>query len=321
MSKELKTGIVALIIIALGVWGYNFLKGQNVFSPTSRYFFVEYKNINGLNEASVVTINGLQVGKVDQITFNQKSDKRGTLLVKMSLNDDFQFSKKSIAKIYSAGLMGGQNLAIIPNYEGEMAVSGDYLQGDIESDLFSSVGEKLNPIQAKVENVLVHVDSLVTGLNQTLDKEARQSLNNTIIGFESTMKRVNSMLFSMNKLLADNKMNIDETVANTKKITENFSKVSEDLVKADIGATIKKLETTVNNVNGLVAGIKNGKGTVGKLMTDEKLYTNLTNASKEMEELLREMKLNPKRFVHFSLFGKKPKPYNKDSNQKNMSNQ
>ncbi len=320
MSKELKTGIVALIIIALGVWGYNYLKGQNVFSPTSRYFFVEYQNINGLSEASVVTINGLQVGKVDQITFNQQPDKRGKLLVRISLNDNFEFSKKSIAKIYSAGLMGGQNLAIIPNYEGNIAVSGDYLQGDIESDLFSSVGEKLNPIQAKVENVLVHVDSLVTGLNQTLNKQARESLNNTIVGFESTMKRVNSMLFSMNKLLADNKINIDETVANTKKITENFSKVSEDLAKADLGGTIKQLETTVNNVNGLVAGIKSGKGTVGKLMTDEKLYTNLANATKEMEELLREMKLNPKRFVHFSLFGKKPKPYNKDSNQKNVSN-
>ncbi len=320
MSKELKTGIVALIIIALGVWGYNYLKGQNVFSPTSRYFFVEYQNINGLSEASVVTINGLQVGKVDQITFNQQPDKRGKLLVRISLNDDFEFSKKSIAKIYSAGLMGGQNLAIIPNYEGDIAISGDYLQGDIESDLFSSVGEKLNPIQAKVENVLVHVDSLVTGLNQTLNKQARESLNNTIVGFESTMKRVNSMLFSMNKLLVDNKINIDETVANTKKITENFSKVSEDLAKADLGGTIKQLETTVNNVNGLVAGIKSGKGTVGKLMTDEKLYTNLANATKEMEELLREMKLNPKRFVHFSLFGKKPKPYNKDSNQKNVSN-
>jgi len=321
MSKELKTGITALLIIALGVWGYNFLKRQDIFSASTRHFFVEYNNINGLNEASVVTINGLKVGKIDQITFNPEPQKRGTLLVRLSIENDFQFSKKSVAKIYSAGLMGGQNLAIIPNYEGDNAVSGDYLQGEIESDLFSSVGEKLNPIQAKLESVLVHVDSLVIGLNQVLDDKARKSINKSIIGVEGIINSLNKTMASANRLLDDNKLKIDVTLDNTKKITENFSKVSEDLAKAKLGETVKKLETTIDNVNVLVAGMKNGKGTLGKLVSDEKLYTNLANATKEMEELLREMKLNPKRFVHFSLFGKKPKPYNEENNQKNLSNQ
>ncbi|CAL2092905.1 MlaD family protein [Tenacibaculum sp. 190524A05c] len=321
MSKELKTGIIALLIIALGVWGYNFMKRQDLFSPNSRYFFVEYKNINGLSEASVVTINGLQVGKVDAINFNAEPGKRGTLLVKLSLEDDFEFSKKSVAKIYSAGLMGGQNLAIIPNYEGEMAVSGDYLQGEIESDLFSSVGEKLNPIQAKLENVLVEADSLLIGLNEVLDKKARQSLNRSVLGIESTIASLNKTMATFNNVLEENKSKIGVTLDNTKKITEDFSKVSSDLAKADLGATVKKLESTLSNVNILIKGIESGKGTVGKLMSDDKLYTNLTNATKEMEELLREMKLNPKRFVHFSLFGKKPKPYNEDNNNKNVSNQ
>ncbi|AUC15520.1 ABC transporter substrate-binding protein [Tenacibaculum sp. SZ-18] len=321
MSKELKTGIIALLIIALGVWGYNFMKRQDLFSPNSRHFYVEYDNINGLNEASVVTINGLQVGKVDAINFNPKLDKRGSLLVRLSLEDDFQFSKASIAKIYSAGLMGGQNLAIIPNYEGEMAVSGDYLKGEIESDLFSSVGEKLNPIQAKLENVLVEADSLLIGLNQVLDKKARESLNRSVIGIENTVSSLNNTMVSFNDILESNKEKISVTFDNTKKITDDFSKVSGDLAKSDLGATVKKLESTLSNVNNLIKGIESGKGTVGKLMSDEQLYTNLTNATKEMEELLREMKLNPKRFVHFSLFGKKPKPYNEDKNNENVSNE
>ncbi|MCH2031998.1 MAG: MlaD family protein [Tenacibaculum sp.] len=321
MSKELKTGIIALLIIALGVWGYNFMKRQDLFSPNSRHFYVEYNNINGLSEASVVTINGLQVGKVDAINFNTKSEKRGSLLVRLSLEDDFQFSKSSVAKIYSAGLMGGQNLAIIPNYEGEMAVSGDYLKGEIESDLFSSVGEKLNPIQAKLENVLVEADSLLIGLNQVLDKKARESLNRSVIGIENTVASLNNTMATFNKILESNKEKINVTLDNTKKITDDFSKVSGDLAKADLGATVKKLESTLSNVNTLIKGIESGKGTVGKLMSDEQLYTNLTNATKEMEELLREMKLNPKRFVHFSLFGKKPKPYNEDKNNENVSNQ
>ena len=117
MSKELKTGIVAVVVIALFIWGYNFLKGQDLFSANARHFFVEYNNINGLNEASSVTINGLKVGKVDEIRFNDNPDKKGNLIVKISLDTDFNFSKNSIAKIYSASLMGGQNLAIVPKYE------------------------------------------------------------------------------------------------------------------------------------------------------------------------------------------------------------
>lgn len=320
MSKELKTGIVAVVVIALFIWGYNFLKGQDLFSANARHFFVEYNNINGLNEASSVTINGLKVGKVDEIRFNESPNKKGNLIVKISLDTDFNFSKNSIAKIYSASLMGGQNLAIIPKYDGEIAKSGDYLKGEVESDIFSSVGEKLNPIQAKLENVLVGADSLLIGFNQVLDEKSRKSLNRSILGLEGTIYDVRKTLASVNTLLADNKENLNATFANTKKITDNFSKVSDDLAKANLGESVKKLETTLANVNGLLANMKSGKGTLGKLMTDEKMYTNLTNASKELEELLREMKLNPKRFVHFSLFGKKPKPYNEENNQNNTSN-
>lgn len=320
MSKELKTGIVAVIIIVLFIWGYNFLKGQDLFNGNNRHFFVEYKNINGLNTASLVTINGLKVGKVDDISFNPTPEKKGILLVKISLDTDFSFSKNSIAKIYSASLMGGQNLAIVPKYDGQTAVSGDYLIGKVEADIFSSVGEKLNPIQSKLENVLVGADSLLNGVNEVLDKKSRKSLNRSIIGLEGVIYDVRKTLSTVNTLLVTNKDNLDSTLNNAKKITDNFSKISTDLAKANLGETVKKLETTLTNVNGLLANMKAGKGTLGKLMTDDKMYTNLTNASKEMEELLREMKLNPKRFVHFSLFGKKAKAYNEENNTKNISN-
>jgi phospholipid/cholesterol/gamma-HCH transport system substrate-binding protein len=320
MSKELKTGIVAVVIISLFVWGYNFLKGQDLFSGNGRHFFVEYKNINGLNKASLVTINGLKVGKVKDISFNTTPEKKGILLVELSLDTDFNFSKNSIAKIYSASLMGGQNLAIVPKYDGEIAVSGDYLIGEVESDLFSSVGEKLNPIQSKLQSVLVKADTLLASVNQVLDEKSRASLNRSILGLEGTLLGVRKTLSSVNSLLADNKENLDSTLNNAKNITDKFSKISDDLAESNLGATVKKLETTLTNVNGLLANMKEGKGTLGKLMTDDKMYTNLTNASKEMEELLREFKLNPKRFVHFSLFGKKAKPFDEKNNTKNVSN-
>ena len=317
MSKELKTGIVAVVIIALFVWGYNFLKGQDLFSPNKRHFFIEYNNINGLDKASDVTINGLKVGKVDAIQFHSDPKKRGSIIVKIILHNNFSFSKNSTAKIYAASLMGGQNLAIIPRYDGEEAKSGDFLVGEIETDFMASISNKLSP---KLESTLIEVDSLVSGFNQVLDYNSRKSLNRSVVGLESTITDIRKTLAIVNTTLNNSKGNIEALTKNAKKITDDFSKVSGDLAQTDLGNTVKQLEKTLGNVNGLLADIKQGKGTLGKMMSDEKMYNNLTNASKEMEELLREMKLNPKRFVHFSLFGKKAKPYNSENSKKNKSN-
>lgn len=319
MSKELKTGIAVSISILLLIWGFNFLKGKNLLTPGSRYFYVEYNNINGLTETSLVTINGFQVGKVDKISFNKTSQKKGRLLVKILLEDNFEFSKNSIAKIYSAGLMGGQNLAIVPSYDGDNAVSGDFLIGDIESGMFESLGDKLTPIQSKLGNVLVNADSLLVGFNQVLDGKSKASLNRSILGLETTIGNLNRTLGSVNGLLVNSKKDLQATLSNAKKITDDFSKFSQSIAETDLGATVKKLETTLAGVNSLLTNIENGKGTLGKLMTDDEMYVNLTKASKEIEELLREVKLNPNRFVHLSLFGKKAKAYNEKDNKENKS--
>ena len=308
LSRELKTGVVAIVIIGICIWGYSFMKGQNLFDSSPRTYFVEYDNVQGLNTASAVTINGLQVGKVVDIAFNP--DKKGTLIVEFGVNNDFQFSKNSTAKIYSASLMGGKSLAIVPSYEGENAISGDYLQGEIESDIFSSVGEKLNPLQAKLENVIVSADSLLLGLNQTLNADTRKNLKSTFANLNATVSNFRKSSVSLDALLSENKDKLGASLTNVEIATDNFAKLSDSLVNANLGQTIKKLQSTIASFDNVIAGIDRGEGSIGKLMKDEGLYNNLENASKEMEELLREMKLHPKRFVHFSLFGKKAKEYN-----------
>ena len=320
MSRELKTGFIAVVIIALFVWGFNFLKGENIFANNQRHFFVEYNNIQGLKKSSSVTINGLQVGRVVGIMFNKNPEKKGKLVVELMVENDFEFSKKSIAKIYSASLMGGQSLAIVPSYEGDLAVSGDYLEGEVESDIFSTVGEKLNPLQAKLENVIVSADSLLLGLNQTLTIESRKSLNRSIKGLEFTIGDIRKTLGSVNQLLDSSKVGIKNTFDNTRIITENFMKLSDTLVNANIGLTIKKAQKSLEYINNLMAGVERGEGSFGKFVKDDTMYDNLTRMSKEMEELIREMKLNPKRFVHFSLFGKRAVPYDSKKNENNETN-
>jgi len=316
VTREFKTGVVAVIVIALSVWGYNFLKGLNLFDGPLNTYFTEYSNVQGLNTASVVTINGVEVGKVVAIKFNKNPEKRGRLIVEFSVENDFEFSKNSIAKIYSASLMGGKSLAVVPSFEGETAKSGDFLTGEIESDIFSSVTEKLNPLQAKVENVIVSADSLMTGLTDVLDMKSRENLKNSIAQLNTTISNFNSASASINSLLKNNEAKLNNTLSNAELLSGNLAKISDSLVNANIGSTVKNLENTVKDINQILTNLEAGNGTLGKLLNDEAMYTNLTNASKELEELLREMKLHPKRFVHFSLFGKKDKGYKPESSER-----
>ena len=309
ITRELKTGIVAVSVIALFIWGFNFMKGLNIFDGPIKTYVTEYNNVQGLNTASVVTINGVDVGKVVDIKFNKDPEKRGQLIVEFSVEADFEFSKNSIAKIYSTSLMGGKSLAIVPSYEGEMAKPGDFLQGEIESDIFSSVTEKLNPLQAKVENVIVSADSLMTGLTDVLDTKSRENLKLSIAKLNATISNFEIIFKSVDQLIKNNEEKLGKTLENAELMTNNLAKLSDTLVNANLGLTIKNLEATVTNLNKILASVNEGNGTLGKLLNDEEMYNNLTNASKEMEELLREMKLHPKRFVHFSLFGKKDKGY------------
>lgn len=309
MSKELKTGLVAVVIIVAFIWGFNFLKGHDIFRQNNRKFIVEYTNVGGLNEASLVTINGLKVGQVEAIDFNDSPNKKGSLIVEFSLENDFQFSKKSVVKIYSPNPLSGSSLAIIPNYEGEIAVSGDTLRGEIEAGLFTSIGQKLDPIQTKLEKVIVSADTLFQRINHILDDKTTKSIQASVKGLEYTIGDVRSTLQSMNAVLDSTSTGLTATINNTQKISENLVKVSDSLAEININQLTNKAETMLTSVNVLLKNINNGEGTIGKLTVDDTLYNNLTAMSGELEQLLRDMKLNPKRFVHFSLFGKRPKPY------------
>ncbi len=310
ISKEFKTGFFAVAIIALSIWGFNFLKGRNLFDGGIRTFKSEYKDVQGLTVASPVTINGLIVGKVLDIQFS--NNKKGNLVVEFSVENDFEFSKNSIAEIYSTSLMGGKSIAIVTSFDGETAKSGDFLAGKVENDIFSSVSEKFNPLQAKISSLVNNVDSVMVNINKVLDAKTRDNLKKSIHNLSGAINQVNRTAYSLNGLIKDNTSTLNQSLKNIEEMTRNFAKVSKDLAKKDLSNTVAKLEKTITDVNSLIANIKRGKGTLGKLMTNEKVYTNLTNATKELEELLRDIKLHPKRYVHFSVFGKKNKEYKAD---------
>jgi phospholipid/cholesterol/gamma-HCH transport system substrate-binding protein len=312
MSKELKTGIIAVIIIGISIWGFNFLKGQNLLDRGSRTFKVEYAKIGGLTESSTVTISGLKVGKVENIEFDVREEQRGHLIVTFVLDNDFKFSKKSIVKIYSPNPLSASNLAIIPNYEGDIAVSGDLLQGEIEESLFTSIGERLNPLQQKIESVIVRADTLFSGLNKVLNEKTIDEINGSVSDLGATIAAIRKTIVSVNAMVLDNQQNLKHTLENTKNITENFSKVSDSINAIDFGKIINKADEAVSNFNEMSKKINSGEGTIGQLINDKRMYDNLEAATRELEQLLRDIKLHPKRYMHFSIFGKSTEPYEEE---------
>lgn len=306
ITREIKTAILVITSIVVCLWGYSFLKGKNLFD-SNRNFYVVYDNVEGLSPSAPITINGLVVGKINSIEIQKNT---GKLLVEMQIKNDFAISKSSIASIYEPGFIGGKQIAIIPNFKDtSIAQSGDYLQGDVKQGLTAKLEDKLAPIQERLDKVLANADVMLTSVNNVLDPATQANLKSTVAELNKTLTHFSAASANVDKLLADNKGKLDHTITNIDKVSTNFAKMSDTLAKANLGKTIKNLETTLANVDKIMLDLQAGKGTMGKLLKDEAMYKNLAGASKQLELLLGDMKLNPKRYVHFSLFGKKAAPY------------
>jgi phospholipid/cholesterol/gamma-HCH transport system substrate-binding protein len=298
LKKELKVGILAIVAIGLLIFGYNFLKGNNVFS-SSRVFYAVYENVEGLSPSAPVSINGYQVGTVTDIEFI----KSGQLLVTMNINNDFNFSKTSVAQIYGGGLIGGKSMQIeLDNTSTEAAKPGDTLQSSVEEGLIELVNEKLTPLKNKISNAVVEVDTLLSSINYVFDVSTRNNLRNSIKNLNETLTSLTLSAKKIEGVLNSNTDNINSTFENFRSTSDNLSKMSDTLSKIEFNRIVQNADETLLNLKEISNKLKNGDGSLGKLMNDDQMYINLENATKELEELLSDIKLNPKRYVHFSIW-------------------
>ncbi|ALM19869.1 Mce4/Rvon3499c/MTV023.06c protein [Nonlabens tegetincola] len=313
VSKEVKVGILTVASIALFIFGYQYLKGRNLLQD-DRNFYAVYDNVEGLTKSAPVTINGLRVGNIDDIQF---LDSSGRLLVSFHVDGSFNFSKESTASVYSTGLIGGKALAIVPNFssDGPIAKDGDTLSSKIDEGLQGKVMDEFLPLKDKIEHLITTSDSVMSDLHKTLNKDTRTSITNSLAEIEDVLREFKGISRNTNQILGDNKEAIDRTIKNLDKTSSNFAVMSDSLAQIELAGTIKSLETSVGKFNNLLDQVSNGEGSLGKLMTDDKLYVNLEKATRQAEELLQDIKLNPKRYVHFSVFGKKPGEYEEPENR------
>ncbi|OWW24208.1 ABC transporter substrate-binding protein [Zobellia sp. OII3] len=306
LSREIKTGIIVIGGILLFILGFSYLKSSPLFEDGKTIYAV-YKEVGGLQVGTPVTINGFVVGKVTDVKFKDQS---GHLLVTLFIKSDFEFSKNSFAELYDTGIIGGKGIQVKPIFDGApMAKSGDTLTSKVQLGLTQLVQKQLTPLQQKVEGAVTNADSLLMNVNEVLDDRAKKDLRETLSGLNATVASFQKSADMLSRILSTNEENLNQSLNNFQELTSNFAKLSDSLNNAGLGNTLAKLESTMVNLNKLMSNIEKGDGTLGKLMKDEELYTNLNNASRELDLLLQDFRLNPKRYVNVSVFGKKQVDY------------
>ncbi|WP_396217232.1 MlaD family protein [Flavobacterium sp.] len=306
ITKEIKVAVLVILSIVLFYWGFAFLKGKNLFDTSTKLYAV-YDNVAGLVVAAPVTINGLNIGKVNTIEMLPDGKMKVELII---TNEQIQIAKSSVAQIMDSGLIGGREIAIINNFsDTNYAQSGDTLKTSNKLGLTDELANQIGPVKDKVEVLLENANKLIENLNATLDASTQQKLKASIASLELTMSEFSKISKNANEILSENKSKLTTTLSNFEKTSGNLNTMTTSLEKANLGATVKKLEATLTNVNGIMANLEQGKGSMGKLLNDDTMYTNLTKTSKELELLLQDLRLNPTRYVNVSVFGKKNKPY------------
>ncbi len=314
--KNKKVYLIAFLFLAalfLFVWGYNFLKGKDIFNREDTYF-AEYPNVNGLVKSNPIILNGLRIGLVSDIFFHP--DKSGRLVVALSVTTDLPIPKNSIARIVSSDLMGSKAIEIKLGNSPEHARPNDTLLPEIEASLMDEVNAQVLPLKNKAEGLISSIDSLVIIMQGLLDKNAQtniiegiQSIAQTIKNLEHTTATVDSIVTKEQSRLASILYNIElitrNLEANNGQITAiltNAARLTDTLANADLAGTVNKINGSLNELNFLLESIKNGQGSAGKLITNDTLYYELERSAEQLNKLLEDVRLNPKRYVKISLF-------------------
>lgn len=304
LSREIKTAILIIGCIIIFIFGFNYLKGTSLLS-NEKTIHALYDEVEGLVVGANVTIRGLNVGKVKIIDFN---DDFAKIKVTFSIRDDLTFSNESIAQLYEAGLIGGKAIAIIPKYDSSNIIkNGDILISEIKPGLTELVNQQIAPLQDKIEGLLTSADSLFAGISNIMNYETQNNLKMTLEGLASTIENVNVLSSNINDILNANEKGLKSTINNLSKVSGNLNKITDSLKQMPLSSIVKNFEDTSLQLKRIIERLNSGEGSAGMILKDNKLYDNLVNSSEALEALLSDLKSHPKKYVHFSIFGRKEK--------------
>ena len=294
MKKEVKIGIYALLIF-FGSWaGIRFLSGADIFGRNNMYY-AYYDDASGLQNASSIVVRGVKVGQVSSVSIS--ADDPSKVQVALAISKDYKIPSDSKAKIFSAGLLGGQAVEIIMGSATTTLAEGDTIASAVEEGMFDAIANQFGDIKEKLMVMMDNINTTLVTLNTLVDN------NNTNI--TSTIANLNGILAELKKSqIVENLDSFTGTLkSNGEKIDGIVSSVNNLATSLDEQQMGVKLAEAVDNLSTLLAKFNTSEGTVGSLLNDKELYANLSQASGNLSALLDDLKQNPKRYVHFSLFG------------------
>ncbi|NLR81237.1 MlaD family protein [Chitinophaga eiseniae] len=317
LSNETKVGILTVLGITLLVLGFNLLKGKSLFSHNKTIYAV-YKQVNGLQPANAVQVNGLVVGSVTNLEVMGKDASR--ILVTITITKKIDLPRNSVARI-SSDLLGTKTVQLDLGNASEYLKSGDTLYAAVDGSITDAVKEQLSPLVKKLQGTLSNMDSVLMNVNGILDTTAKGNLQEAIRGLNTTMRNFSHTSASLNNMLDADKGSVSKTFNNLASISgnlkdnnakitgilDNAQKATDALAKGNIDNTLQQLQQTVNRLNQTIGKLNTTDGTAGLLLNDKKVYNNLQYSLGNLNKLLEDLRVNPKRYVHFSLFGKKDK--------------
>jgi len=313
IPKEAKIGFIGLITVAAFIWTFHFMKGKNILKYARTYTII-YNKIDGLEESGAVLLSGYKVGLVNEIHF--LPDLSGRLSVHILLEEKFDLPLNTVAQIFSADLMGTKAIRLNLAESDEFHQPGDTLIGDIEGSLQEQVSVQMLPLKNKAENLILSIDSVLAVIQNTFNEDFRDDFSKSFEHIVATISNLQRSTYTLDTLLTNEEGRLARIISNVESISsnlqanndeltnilKNFSSVSDSLASSDIKSTIKNLDNTLAQMNIILEDINAGKGSVGMLMKNDTLYYNLEAAVGELDKLLRDMRENPKRYVHFSVF-------------------
>nr|WP_199082750.1 MlaD family protein [Pedobacter sp. ASV19] len=308
IANETKVGILAAFSIALLIIGYNFLKGNAIFSNET-VLYARYSRVDGLNVSKPVLINGYQIGRVDKLQLQPD----GSILATLKIKGKYEIPTNSIARLESTDLLGSKAIVMALGNGKIYAKDGDTLNANVEKNLMEAV----QPVQKKAELIINKMDSILTSVNAIMNPDFQKNVNKsfnsiaaTLGSLENTSKKVDNLVGSEGSRISAILANVEAISSNFKNnnqqinaIMTNLHTVTDQVAAANFKQTVDNANKAMLELQGVVSKINNGNGSLGLLINDTKMYDNLNNASKNLDNLLIDLKENPKRYVHFSVFG------------------
>ena len=314
ITRETQIGVVVVALLALAFWGINYLKQNDVFNER-RTFYAVYNTVDGLTKDRLVFIHGMQVGRVVEVRF--AGDGTGRIFVAFEMDNPFPISTQTTAKIVSQDLLGTKAIELILDDSPDVAQTGDTLKSAIELNLTEEVNKQVAPIKQKAEQLIGSIDTVMLYVQSLLNERTRDNISSTFASINRSFETLENTVTLFDQILTNNEGAITGSMANLESITANLkannehleevmkntAQLTDSLANMQLATTVNALSETVTQLNEVLNAVSTGEGSLGKLINDPAVYDNLNAATRELDELLYDIKMNPSRYVRVSVFG------------------